>query len=209
MRVVIADDDQGYRALLREILEADGMTVTGEANDARQVVTLVEEAPPDIVLLDINMPGGGIQAAAVITAQHPGLAIVMVTGRDDDQALIDSLRAGAVGYLLKDTDPVALPYLLRAAGAGEPIVSARSLSSLIHYVRGRRGVRSRAGYPVQLSGREWEVMTLLREGRSTRDIALSMHVSPITVRRHISSVVEKLSVDSRAEALSLLQDDTR
>jgi DNA-binding NarL/FixJ family response regulator len=204
MRVVIADDDRGFRALLRETLEAAGMTIAGEASDARGAVDLAAQHQADVVLLDINMPGGGVQAAAVISAEHPGLAIVMLTGRDDDQALLDSLRAGAAGYLLKDTDPVALPHLLRAAAAGEPVVSGRSLGSLIHYIRGRRGVRSRAGYPVQLSGREWEVMTLLREGRSTREIAVSMHVSPVTVRRHISSVLEKLGAETRDEAIALI-----
>jgi DNA-binding NarL/FixJ family response regulator len=204
VRLTIADDDPAYRTLLRVALEADGMTVAREAGNARDAVEMSVAERPDLILLDINMPGGGIQAAAVIAAELPGTPIVMLTARDDDQALLDALRAGAAGYLLKDVDPAALPHLLRAAALGEPVVSSRSLASLIHYVRGRRGVRSRAGYPVHLSGREWEVMTLLREGRSTRDIAVSMHVSPVTVRRHISSVLEKLGAGSRDEAIALL-----
>jgi DNA-binding NarL/FixJ family response regulator len=196
------------RAHIRQALEAGGFEVCAEAANGPEAVRFAQQHQPDVVLLDIHMPGGGIRAAAEIARLLPEIAIVMLTVSRDDNDLFDSLRAGASGYLLKDTDPDRLPAALRGVLSGEAAIPRSLVARILDEFRepGRRRLarRSKAGL---LTSREWEVMALLGEGLSTDDVAKRLFLSPTTVRVHISSVLRKLRVKDRQAAIDLLRDD--
>ena len=206
-RVLLADDHAPTRAGVRAALEAGGFAVCAEAADAQAAVARALSEEPDICLLDIRMPGGGIAAAAAIAARLPETAIVMLTVSHEDADFFDALRVGAAGYLLKDTDPQRLPALLRGVVAGQGALSPTLVSKLIEEFR-ERGRRRRLpigpGRGVELTSREWEVLDLLRQGRSTAEIAKRLFIEEVTVRTHISSILRKLRVPNRRSALNLL-----
>ena len=210
LRVVMADDHAPIRARIRTALESGGCLVCGEGVTAQEAVDLAVEHRPDVVLLDIHMPGSGIQAARQISRVLPEAAIVMLTQSRDDDDLFDALRAGASGYLLKDIDPARLPDALRGVLAGEPAMPPALVSRVLDEFRapGRRqfGRGSRAA--ARLSAREWEVMEMLCEGHSTDDVATRLFLSPTTVRVHVSSVLRKLHVKDRESAFRLLRGDS-
>lgn len=209
IRVVMADDHARMRTRIREALEAGGCVVVGEGASADEAIALAMEQRPDVALLDIHMPGNGITAAREIARSLPGTAVVMLTASAEDADLFDSLRAGASGYLLKDTDPAVLVDELHSALAGEAAMSRRLVSRIMEEFRSpatpRFTRRSRAS--ARLSAREWEVMELLGEGLSTDEVAKRLFVSPTTVRVHVSSVLRKLRVKDRVSAFRLLRED--
>lgn len=209
IRVVMADDHARMRTRIREALEAGGCVVCGEGASADEAVALATEHRPDVALLDIHMPGNGITAAREIARTLPGTAVVMLTASAEDADLFDSLRAGASGYLLKDTDPAVLVDELRSALGGESPLSRRMVSRIMEEFRSpatpRFVRRSRAS--ARLSGREWEVMELLGDGLSTDEVAQRLFLSPTTVRVHVSSVLRKLRVKDRASAFKVLRGE--
>lgn len=154
------------------------------------------------------MPGSGIQATSQIIAALPDTAIVMLTVSRDDEDLFDALRAGASGYLLKDTDPERLPIALRGVLKGEGAIPRALIPRLIDEVRDRgqrRTVPVAGKKAVRLTSREWEVFNLLRQGLDTQEIARRLFVSPVTVRTHVAAVLKKLKVPNREAALRLLE----
>jgi DNA-binding NarL/FixJ family response regulator len=205
----MADDHARMRSRVRAALEAGGCVVVGEGASAEEAVALAMTHRPDVALLDIHMPGNGITAAREITRSLPGTAVVMLTASAEDADLFDALRAGASGYLLKDTDPTLLVEELRGALAGEAAMSRRLVGRIMEEFRSpatpRFVRRSRAS--AKLSAREWEVMELLGEGLSTDDVAQRLFVSPTTVRVHVSGVLRKLRVKDRESAFRLLRED--
>jgi DNA-binding NarL/FixJ family response regulator len=207
--VLIADDHAPTRADVRAALEADGFAVCAEAADARDAVVAALREQPDVCLLDIRMPGSGIAAASAIASRLPEAAIVMLTVSHDDADFFDALRVGAVGYLLKDTDPQRLPALLRNVVAGEGALSPSLVGKLIEEFR-ERGRRRRlpigAGRGVELTSREWEVLDLLRQGLSTAEIAKRLFIADVTVRTHVAAILRKLRVPNRRSALRLLDE---
>jgi DNA-binding NarL/FixJ family response regulator len=209
IKVVIADDHARMRARIRDTLEASGCIVCGEGASAEEAVALATEHRPDVALLDIHMPGNGITAAREIARSPFSTAVVMLTASAEDADLFDSLRAGASGYLLKDTDPAVLVDELRSALEGEAPLSRRLVSRIMDEFRSpatpRFSSRSRAS--ARLSAREWEVMVLLGEGLSTDEVAQRLFLSPTTVRVHVSSVLRKLRVKDRASAFEVLRGD--
>jgi len=183
----------------------------GEAADGPTAVELARAENPDLCLLDVHMPGGGIRAATEILEAIPEAAVVMLTVSQNDADLFDSLRAGAAGYLLKDIDPESLPHALRGVMAGEAAVPRRLVSRVLDEFRtsGRRRRLPLAGRRgAELTSREWEVLELLRRGLTTAELAERLGVSPITVRRHVSAVLRKLDVPDRESALRLLETET-
>ncbi|TDW91709.1 response regulator transcription factor [Kribbella sp. VKM Ac-2566] len=206
-RVVIADDHPMLRAHIRQALETGGFEVCAEAASGPQAVRFAQEHQPDVVLLDIHMPGGGIRAAAELSRLLPELAIVMLTVSRDDNDLFDSLRAGASGYLLKDTDPGRLPEALRGVLSGEAAIPRSLVARILDEFRepGRRRSERRSKAAV-LTSREWEVMGLLGDGLTTEEVAKRLYLSPTTIRVHISSVLRKLRVKDRQSAIDLLRD---
>ncbi|KRF01524.1 two-component system response regulator [Nocardioides sp. Soil777] len=209
IRVVMADDHVRMRTRIRDALEVGGCVVVGEGASAADAIALALEHRPDVALLDIHMPGNGITAAREIARSLPATAVVMLTASAEDADLFDSLRAGASGYLLKDTDPAVLVDELRSALDGEAAMSRRLVGRIMEEFRSpatpRFVRRSRAS--ARLSAREWEVMELLGEGLTTDEVAKRLFVSPTTVRVHVSSVLRKLRVKDRASAFKLLRED--
>lgn len=177
--------------------------------DATGAIDTALAERPDVCLLDINMPGNGIAAAREIRRLLPDVAIVMLTISRDDDDLFDALKAGADGYLLKDVDPRRLPLALQGVLEGEAALPRTLTARLIQEFRHRRDRRvpHREGQVVRLTPREWEVLELMREGLGTSEIAGRMYVSPVTVRTHVSTILKKLRVSSREEALRLLETD--
>jgi DNA-binding NarL/FixJ family response regulator len=205
-RILIANDHAATLAGLRQSLEADGFAVLAEAVDAQQAVELAIAERPEICLLDVDMPGNGIWAAGEITSRVPGTAVVMLSDSSHEADLFDALRAGALGFLLIDTDPERIPHALRGVLAGEAAIPRTLVMRLIDEYRSQ-GVRRRfqvEGRAVELTSREWEVIEMMRSGLTTADTAQRLFVSPVTVRRHVSAVVRKLGVEDRDAALQLL-----
>jgi DNA-binding NarL/FixJ family response regulator len=208
LRIVIADDHARFRGLVRTALEEHDCTVVAEVANAEDAVAACVEHSPDIALLDIHMPGSGIRAAHEITTRQPATTAVMLTASAEEDDLFAALRAGASGYLLKDTDPATLADSLRATLAGEAALTPRLLMRILDEFRAPSRARFRRGSKAasRLSAREWEVMELLAGGASTEAVATELFLSPTTVRVHVSSVLKKLRVSSREEAFKLLRE---
>ena len=208
MRVVMADDHARMRTRIRKALEAGGCEVVGEGATAEEAVALAAEHAPDVALLDIHMPGNGIAAAREIARTLPATAVVMLTASAEDDDLFDSLRAGASGYLLKDTDPDVLVEALRGVVEGEAAMSRRLVGRIMEEFRSPATPRfvRRSKASARLSAREWEVMELLGEGLTTDEVAQRLYLSPTTVRVHVSGVLRKLRVKDRESAFRLLRE---
>jgi DNA-binding NarL/FixJ family response regulator len=208
LRVIVADDDALVRRVLRDVLQRAGIVVIAEAGGGREAVELTLYYKPDIVLMDLLMPGtDGIAATREILAGLPGAKIVMISSSEDEELGLLSLRMGACGYLSKAVNIESIPRALRAAHAGEAIVPRRLTARLIEAMRRTRG--DGAGIrPVRspLTAREWEVLDLLCQGQSTDEIADTLVLSSETVRSHIKSILRKLRVSSRAEAIAMAQE---
>ena len=207
IRVVIADDHPPTRAGVKMSLEGEGFDVVAEVGTAPAAIEAAMKERPDVVLLDIHMPGNGIAAASKINAYLPDTSIVMLTVSRDDADLFDALRAGASGYLLKDTDPNRLPNALRGVLEGEAALPRNLVARLISEFRGRQGRRLPLGDEkgVKLTSREWEVLEMLRQGLSTAEIAERLFVSQVTVRSHVAAILKKLQVPDRKAAVKLLE----
>lgn len=154
------------------------------------------------------MPGNGVVAAVEISTRAPKTAVVMLTVSRDDDDLFAALRAGAVGYLLKDTDPDRLPMALNGVLNGEGALPRTLVARLVEEFRGRGKRRLKLGgnRNVELTPREWQVLEGLRDGLSTEEISELLYVSPVTVRSHVSAILRKLKVPDRAAAIKLLKD---
>jgi DNA-binding NarL/FixJ family response regulator len=207
LRVLIADDHPPTRAGVRLSLEESGrFEVVGEVATAGAAVEAAQRLHPDVVLLDIVMPGGGIEAAREITSCCPDSAVVMLTVSRDDADLFAALRAGARGYLLKDIDPDRLANALEGVVAGEAALPRGLVARLIDEFRTRdRQASQRSGPLAQLTDREWETLDLMRQGMSTQDIAQALFVSPVTVRTHVSAILRKLRVADRQSAIRVAE----
>jgi DNA-binding NarL/FixJ family response regulator len=204
LRVIIADDDALARRMLRDALQAAGIVVIAEAADGREAQELVGHYKPDVVLIDVVMPGvDGLEATRWIAERSPQCKVVVLSATEDAELGLVALRAGAVGFLSKRVSPDALPCALRAARDGEAVVSRWMTMSLVEVVRrvrddgaGLRPVRS------PLTSREWEVLDLLCEGCATDVIADRLFLSEETVRSHVKNILRKLGVRSRSDAVA-------
>ncbi len=161
-------------------------------------------------LLDINMPGSGIAAARGITTALPGTAVVMLTVSRQDEDLFDALRAGATGYLLKGMDEDSLSMALRQVLNGETPLPPSLVTRLVEEFRDReeRRVAVPGDVAARLTGREWDVLELMRTGASTEEIAARLFISATTVRSHVSAVLRKLGVADREAAIKLMEGST-
>lgn len=206
LRITLADDHPPTRAGVRRALELAGWEVCAEASDAKGAIANAQEHRPDVVLLDIHMPGGGVSAAEKISALLPEAAVVMLTVSRNDGDLFSALRAGASGYLLKDIDPDRLPLALEGVLRGEAALPRNLVARLMEEFRGRgrRRMTLPNRQPVNLTSREWEVLELMGEGLRTAQIGERLQVSAVTVRTHVSAILRKLHVKDRAEAVQLL-----
>jgi DNA-binding NarL/FixJ family response regulator len=206
-RVLIADDHPPTRAGVRVALEQAGFTICGEAWTADGAIEQAVREEPDVCLLDIHMPGGGISAASAIANRVPRTSIVMLTVSQEDEDLFDALRAGAAGYLLKTTNPERLPHALRGVLRGEAALPRSLVTRVLAEFRRRQQRRAlpRRGGLGELTVREWEVLELLAEGDSTAEIANRLFISRATVRTHVASTLRKLRAPDRKAAIALLK----
>jgi NarL family two-component system response regulator YdfI len=200
IRVLVVDDHLVVREGLGTILEvAEDIEPVGEAADGAQAVQLVEELSPDVVLMDLRMPGvDGIQAIRQIKARFPAVEIVILTTYDDDEYILEGLRVGARGYLLKDTGRQALFDTIRAAARGESLLPAAVVDRVVAHLA---KAKPATGQP--LSEREQEVMEMVAQGAANKEIAVRLHISERTVKAHVTGIFDKLGVNSRAEAVAV------
>jgi DNA-binding NarL/FixJ family response regulator len=208
--VLIADDHPPTRDDVCRALGGDGrFDICAVAADAAQAVQVAVRQQPDICLLDIRMPGSGLAAAWEITARLPQAKIVMLTVSDDDTDLFAALRAGADGYLLKTMNLKRLPDALAGVCAGEAAMQRTLVARVLErfHAQEPRWRRSAGSEPVgrRLTSREWEVLELLAQGRSTAEIGRRLVISASAVRVHIASIVRKLEVADRAAAAGLFR----
>jgi NarL family two-component system response regulator YdfI len=214
--VLIADDHMVVREGLRALLDAEpDLEPVGAACDGAEAVRLAGELAPDVVLMDLRMPGvDGIEAIRRIKASYPEIQVVILTTYDDDRYIVRGLRAGARGYLLKDTDRKVLYDAIRAAARGESLLPSSVVDKMVaHLVDGDRGPRRGAGRgshrgspPVQtetLSPREAQVLALLAEGAANKEIARALDISERTVKAHVTGIFNKLGASSRTEAVAI------
>ena len=199
-RVLIADPHARARARLRKPLEEDErFEVCAEASDGAAAVQLALREQPELCLLEMRLPGNAIAAAREIATRLPNTKIVMVTSSPEDDDLFNALRAGAVGYLPKDTDPARLPHLLQDTLDGGAPIPRHLVTRLVAEFRDhgprRRSVISEDGH--DLTSREWEVLDLLRQGLSTGQIADRLFITRATVRTHVAALLRKLRLPDR------------
>ena len=202
--MVVADDDPVVRRALRDVIQRAGIVVIAEAPGGREAVELSAHYRPDVILMDLLMPGtDGIDATREILARQPDAKILMVSSSEDEALELLALRVGACGFLSKSVDIEAIPRAIRAAHAGEAVIRRALTSRLVDALRRTRedgaGIR-----PVRspLTEREWEVLDLLCQGMSTDEIADALVLSSETVRSHVKSVLRKLRVSSRRDAVA-------
>lgn len=210
LRVLIADDHAPTRDDVRRALTQAGMVVCAEASDAAHAVQKALETRPDICLLDVRMPGGGVAAAWEIAARLPTTKVVMLTVSVEDGDLFRALRAGAVSYLVKDIDLGVLPLALRDVAEGRAAIPPELVARMVTQFHSNdprfRTTEVGTDFGPRLTSREWDVLAGLAEGLSTRDIARRLQLKPSGVRAHISAVVQKLGVRDRHEAVSFFHD---
>jgi DNA-binding NarL/FixJ family response regulator len=202
LRVLIVDDHDLFRTGLRNLLEEQGVVLVGEAASGEDAVKLVRERNPDVVVMDLNMPGmGGIDATRHISAIAPLTRVVMLTISDEDSDVMDAILAGACGYLLKDASIQDLMAGIRAASRGESLISPHIAAKVLQRVRATSTQPEIAStIRAELSDREVEVLKLIANGKDNAMIAGELHISPKTVKNHISNILMKLQIDNRIQA---------
>ena len=200
LRVVVADDHPVFRQGLRMLLENLGVDVVADVGDGAEAVAAVETHAPDVVLMDLQMPGvTGIDATRRIVAQHPEVKVLVLSMVDDDQAVLAAIQAGALGYLLKGAGQEEISRALAAVAAGEGVYGPAIAKKLRAFLAaGPAG--SISPFP-SLSEREREVLDLMARGLSNTEVAGRLFLSDKTVRNYVSSIFTKLDVASRAEAI--------
>jgi DNA-binding NarL/FixJ family response regulator len=211
IRVLVVDDDALVRAALTMLLAGpDDITVIGEAADGSQVEHAIGECRPDVVLMDINMPGmDGLTATEILRRRDRPPEVVVLTTFDADDHVLRALRAGASGFLLKDTPPADIVRAIRAVAAGEPILSPAITRRLIGHVTGTDGGERRRHAREQLdrlTEREREVAVAIGRGKSNAEISRELYMSIATVKAHVSRLLEKLGFNNRVQIALLAHD---
>ena len=206
MRILIADDHLVVRQGLQLILSMeDDMEVVGEANNGETAVRLASELQPDVVLMDLRVPGmGGLAAIEQILAQWPDLAIVILTTYNEDDLMLRGLQAGARGFLLKDTGRQTLFHTIRAAARGETLLQPEILARVLaHTGQAKQPAPPQPAEQSVLTERELEVLTAVARGDRSKEIAQQLGVTERTIKAHLTNIYNKLGVDSRAAAVSV------
>lgn len=198
IEILVVDDEESFRRILTVIVDGeDDMAVVGEAGDGNEAVTKATSLLPDVVLLDVRMPGiGGIETAKSIKEQVPTTKVLMLTASDDEEDLYKALRAGANGYLLKDKALRDVCASVRATACGQAVLSSSMAAKLFHDFSAPTPETT-----PRLSARELEVLQLLADGVPDRQIAAGLFLSPHTVKRHVANILAKLHQRNRIDAV--------
>jgi DNA-binding NarL/FixJ family response regulator len=202
IRVLIADDHPVFRYGMKALLQSvPGVEVVGEATTGEETIARAGELEPDVILMDIKMPGtSGIEATRRIVRAHPEMSVLVVTMLEEDDAVFAAMRAGARGYLVKGADQDEVLRSIRAVASGEAIFGQAIAQRLMRFFAAPREAAAVQAFP-DLTDREAEVLLLMAEGRSNAQIAQRLSLSEKTVRNHISNIFSKLQVADRAEAI--------
>ena len=196
IRILITDDHSVVRQGLRMFLELDPeLEIAGEAANGAEAVALAKELQPDVVLMDLLMPVmDGITAISTIRKELPSIEVVALTSVLEDASVVGAVRAGAIGYLLKDTNADELRRAVKAAAGGQVQLSPEAATRLMREVRAPEG-------PEPLTERETDVLRLLADGQSNKEIARNLSIGEKTVKTHVSNILAKLNVQSRTQAV--------
>lgn len=201
MRVLICDDQALIRDSLELLLKLEkDIEVVGQAQDGADAVAQVARQQPDVVLMDLKMPGvNGIEATRQIRTRWPSIRVLVLTTYDDDEWVFDAIRAGAAGYLLKDTPRAEVLKAVRGTAEGKAFVDPSVASKLLGHVANQQPLRP-TFITDKLTGREVDVLRLVARGFANADIAMRLHLSEGTVRNHVSAILAKLDVADRTQA---------
>lgn len=210
IRVFLVDDQVFFLEGLKRVLEKEkDIEIVGQSLDGRSAISKIAEVLPDIVLMDITLPNmDGIEATRLIKKQNPGVDIIMLTVSDDPQSVFPAIKAGAMGYLLKDETPQELIKAIRAVYTGEALLSSRIASILLKefktlFEKKEEKVKTSLNGNIydNLTNREIEVLTLVANGMSNKEIARELIITERTVKNHISNIFQKLHVNDRTQAV--------
>lgn len=201
-RLLLVDDHDVFRHGLAQLLRDEGLDVVAEASGGEAGVRLARELTPDVVLMDLAMPGmDGVEATRAIAGGEHAPAVVVLTLSDDDASMLEALLAGAAGYLLKDATLEQIVAAVQAAAAGDAVIPPRIAPELLRRLRAAEPTHAAtADDAIELSEREHEVLRLLVDGRDNAAIAAELFISPHTVKSHVASIFGKLGVESRLQA---------
>jgi len=203
IRVLIADDHALFRQGVRRLLESsDDLEIVGEAESGEQTIELVEHLAPDIVLLDVAMPNlSGLEAARVIKTTSPRTGVIMLTVHADEEYLFEAIKAGAMGYLLKDATPDELTNAIRVVYQGEGLLAPSVAAKVMReFARTREEVTDLGSVLTPLTNREVEILQQVAGGLANKEIAQRLGICDRTVKNHLSNIMEKLHVNSRTQA---------
>ena len=199
IRVLVADDHAIVRRGICALLDTEpGIRVVGEALNGHEVLSKTRELQPDVILMDLVMPGmDGLEATQQITTSQPGTRVLVLTGFSGDDEIIPAVRAGALGYLLKDSEPEELVQAIRQVHQGKSSLHPTVARKLLRELSPQADHDSQAGL---LTGRELQVLRLVAQGQTNRQIAEELSIAEATTRRHVTKILSKLNVDSRTQA---------
>jgi DNA-binding NarL/FixJ family response regulator len=201
LRVLLVDDHDLFRTGLRNLLEEQGLQIVGEAANGKDAIRLVRELAPDIVVMDLNMPGvTGVEATREITSFAPLTRVLVLTISDQNEDVMDAIVAGACGYLVKDSSIQELIRGITAAAVGESLISPPIAAKVLQRVRAVTLDQGAQTIRAELSERELEVLRLIANGKDNSQIAAALHISPKTVKNHISNILMKLQIENRIQA---------
>jgi two-component system, NarL family, response regulator LiaR len=202
VRVLLVDDHDLFRTGLRNLLEGQGILIVGEASGGSEALQIVRETAPDVVVMDLNMPGmHGVEATRHMSRDAPLTRVIVLTISDQEQDVMDAILAGACGYLLKDASIQDLIQGIESAAVGEALISPHIAGKVLQHVRATTASPDAAAtIRAELSDREIEVLKLIANGKDNAMIAGELHISPKTVKNHISNILMKLQMDNRIQA---------
>lgn len=202
LRVFLVDDQELVRDGLKALLELDRrVEVVGEASDGSEALGMISAEEPDVALVDVRMPGmDGVELTKRMSAEHPSVAVVLLSTFEDDEYVFGGLRAGARGYLLKNTPSEELIPTLEKAGRGETVLGGGVARRVVSQMLSLEEPTGSSAGNEPLTARETEVLRLVGEGRSNRDIAVALHITPGTAKNHVSRIIHKLGVGDRLGA---------
>ena len=202
IKLLIADDHLIIRQGVRLMLETENdFELIGEASDGSEALSLCKKLKPDVVLMDLRMPNmDGLTAIEKLRSDQPEIAVVILTTFNEDELMFRGLRAGARGYLLKDTDRTTLFNTIRAAARGETLLKPEIMARVLSQAN---TIKPESHEPVSLTDRELEVLVAVARGERSKEIATQLGISERTVKAHLASIYSKLGVDSRAAAIAV------